>query len=345
MFIFLISPAYAITVRDVVTGVDLARKPESLKSISFMADMRIDISNAVGAIIPQQANYLAAWRSPDEWFCTWELNGELAAGLSGIGASGGHPALDHAELSRPDFIDVLSFSFNFEYQGSAVWDGEPSWQLRLVPIDRTLDIPSFNIIIRKDDFVPMRTVVRFADNSVAITDLKWTRIDGVLVPSKFTTFFNPPSGFINGFQTTFFNHEINPDLTGIDFTRREGTLLTSNDSDVYDEPAVFEELYHGFADDPIIAPIEDSSGTYTKISFTFSLYVEDSGIVTRLDRNRQAVIDLAVGIVSGYKWSGDNGLSKPSGKWKCGRDIMKALNESFETEKITDFYFLELNPE
>jgi hypothetical protein len=345
VFLALAGAAVATTLNDVLVGIDSVKKPADLTSISFMGDLRVNLDEDTAPIVPRQANFLAAWKAPDEWFCTWELSGELATGLNSVGASGGHPAVDHVLLSRPDLMGILTFSWNAEYQGSAVWDGEPAWQLRFSPIDRTVDLPSFNMIIRKDDFVPLRTTVQFEDGPTATTDLTWTEIEGVLVPSKFTTRFNPAVGPLSGFETTFFNHDINPDLSGIEFPSEEGALLTGNDADIDEGPPVFEELYHGFADDPIVAPIEDSSGTYEKLSFTFSLYVEDPDVVDELDSRHGEIVDLAIDVLADWDWSGDDGLSTPSGKWDCGREIMDAINELFGTESITDFYFLDFEPE
>lgn len=336
--------ANATTLSEVLDGIDSVRKPSALNSLSFMGDLRLDLVEESAGLVPEQANFLAAWRSPDDWFSTWELSGALASGLDSVAGGSGHIALDHLTLSRPDFVDVLTITWDVEYQGTALWDGEPAWQLICRPKDIQSTLPDFNLVVRKDDFVPLRTGVDFIDGSSATTDLEWITIDNVLVPAKFTTSFGRSIGPLKGFATTFFNHEINPDLSGIDFPGTSGTLITQPNDAIDEGPSVYDELYHGFADDPITASIEDSSGTYTSLEFTFSLYVEDLDMINELNNRKSAITDLAIQIVSGWDWSGDDGLSTPSGKWDCGREIMRSINELLITEAITDFYFLDFEP-
>jgi len=335
-------PAYATTLSEVLEGVKNVRKPSTLTSISFLGSMTLDLSPDAPGLLPEGASLIAAWKSPDEWFSTYELTGELASGASGLGL--GHPAVDHVALSRPDILDLLLIDWDVQYQGTAMWEGEPAWALVFETKDRTLDIPAFTLYVRKDDFYPLRTKVEFPDGSVGITDFTWVVVDSVTVPATFLTVFDPPVGPLNGYSTTYFNHEINPDLSGIDFPREQGSLLSSNDPDVEDGPAVFEELYHGFADNPIETPITDSSGTWTSLSFTFSLYVEERALVGILNDNIPEIRDLAIGIVSGWDWSGDDGLGTPGGKYECGNEIRDAINEFLQTTSITDFYFLDFEP-
>lgn len=341
-FLLIPYPTGATTLSEVLVGIYNARNPASLTSLSFLGDMRLDLDDERGAMLPSQISLLAAWRSPDEWYSTYEISGEIATGMRGLGYS--HPAVDQVILSRPDFLDVLDKVWTVQYQGTAMWDGEPAWKILFNTRDITLDTPPFTLYVRKDDFVPLRTKVEFSDGTTAITDLYWIVTDDVLLPTKFTTTFTPPIGPLAGYETTWFNHEINPDLSDIDFPREEGSLLSSNDPDLDEGPAVFEELYHGFADDPIIAPINDSSGTYDRISFTFSLYVEDASIPGQLDLRQVAIRNLAIDIISDWEWSGDNGLSMPGGKYECGKEIVGAIGELLRTDAITDFYFLDWEP-
>jgi len=333
-------PSSATTISDVLDGIASAKKPPGLASLSFMGDMRLDLDVEAGGMLPEQTSLLAAWRAPNEWFCTYELSGEVATGLRGLG--GGHPAVDHVLLSRPDFLDVLDVAWTAQYQGTALWEGAPAWQLLFTTRDITLDTPPFTLYVRKDDFFPLRTVVEFADGTKATTDLTWIILEGTVVPSRFTTRFEPPAGPLAGFQTTYFNHDINPDLSGIEFPREEGSVVSSSGAD--EGPAVFEELYHGFADEPIIAPIKDSSGTYDRLEFTFSLYVEDPSITRELDRRLEPITTLAIEIVSEWEWSGEDGLSSPGGKYECGREILQAISELLGSDAITDFYFLDFDP-
>jgi hypothetical protein len=285
----------------------------------------------------------AAWRAPDEWMVEYATGG-IPSPASESMPDSGHPAFDHVLLSRPDFIDILRQSWTFEYQGTALWDGEPAWQLLVRPTDLTLDTPQFNILVRKDDFTPLRTVVDLGNGGMALTDLTWLTIDNVALPAKFTTRFEPPVGPLTSFETTFFNHEINPDLSGVTFPRQGGSL-TISDEDIADGGSgIIEELYHGFADDPVIAPISDSTGAYDRLSFTFSLYVEDPALVDRLNENREEIRSLAVDVVAGREWSGAGGLSSLDGKWQCGEDIRGKINEFLGTDRITDFYFLDFTP-
>ena len=335
-------PSHATTLAEVVDGISAVRNPVSLTSLSFLGDVRLDIDTQSGGLLPEQVSLLAAWQDPSDWFCTYELSGALATGLRAQG--GGHPALDHVLLSRPDFLDILDIAWEPQYQGSAIWDGSPAWMLLFTTRDITLDTPGFTLYVRKDDFVPLRTEVEFDDGTMAITDLTWFVIDDVVVPAKYTTTLMPSIGGLNGYETTYFNHEINPDLSGVDFPRDEGTLLTIPDTDTGDDAGSFSQLYHGFADNPIIAPIDDSSGTYDRLEFTFSLYVEDESLPHELDIRIEPIRTLAEEIVSGWEWSGDDGLSMPGGKYDCGREILTAINELLGSEAITDFYFLDFEP-
>ncbi len=330
---------HATTLSEVLEGVLDSRKPATLTSLTFLGDMTLALEADAVGLLPEEAQLLVAWRSPDDWFATYELSGELATGSPGAGA--GHPAVDQVFLSRPDFMEILLVEWNAQYQGTAMWDGEPAWSLLFVTKDRTLNIPGFTMYIRKDDFYPLRTEVEFSDASMGITDLTWIDAEGVAVPATFITVFNPAIGPLAGYETTWFNHEINPDLSGMEFPRQEGSLLTSNDPTIDEGPAVFEELYHGFADDPIVAPLNDSSGTYSELSFTFSLYVEDSALIGILNDRRDEIRNLATDLISHWDWSGDNGLSTPGGKFDCGREIRDAIGELLSTDSITDFYFLD----
>jgi hypothetical protein len=335
-------PAGATTLSEVLSGVADNTKPASLTSLGFLGDMKLDLNLEVGAFLPEQVSLIAAWRAPDDWFCTYELSGELATGISQYGS--GHPAVDHVLLSRPDLIDILNIDWSVTYKGTAMWDGEPAWQLEYRPKDHLSDMPYFQAYVRKDDFVLLRTSVEFPDGSTGITDLAWIIVEDVLVPARFTTLFDPAVGPLNGYETNYFNHEINPDLSDFEFPQQEGVLLSNNDPDIDDGPPVFEELYHGFADDPIIADMLDSSGTYDRLKFTFSLYVEDRSVIGQLNDQMEAVRDLAIDIIADWDWSGDNGLSTPGGKYECGIEIMEAIGEFLGTEAITDFYFLDFEP-
>lgn len=341
IFFMVATPVYATTLSEVLNGIKSARAPESLTSLSFLGDMRLSLEGE-GGLLPSQSSLLAAWQSPDQWYSTYELSGEIASGMRGIGP--GHPAVDQMILSRPDFLDVLDTVWVAQYQGSAMWDGDPAWQILFSTRDITLDTPPFTLYVRKDDFVPLRASVVFEDGSTAITDMTWIVEEDILLPAKFTTTFEPPVGPLAGYETTWFNHEINPDLSEIDFPHVEGTLLSSNDPDLDEGPAVFEELYHGFADDPIYAPLTDSSGTYNRIEFTFSLYVEDQSIPDMLDSRQSEIRELTIEIISSWDWSGDNGLSTPGGKYDCGKEIEQAIGEFIGTDAITDFYFLDFEP-
>ena len=200
----------------------------------------------------------------------------FSSDLSDLGGDlgGGYPAVDHMFWARPDCMDVLYKKWTVEYQGSAFWDGDPAWQLLVRPTDLTVQTPPFNLYVRKDDFFPLRTTVDFPDGTKAVTDMTWLTVSGVVVPAKFTTKFSPAIGPLSGIETTFYNHQINPDLSNVDFSRQAGSVSDDNGSE--DVQPVFEELYHGFDDDPIIVKIADSSGAYDRLSLTFTLYVEDA---------------------------------------------------------------------
>ncbi len=333
-------PAGATTLSEVLSGIADARKPVGLTTLTFMGDMRLDLNTETG-LLPEQVSLFAAWRAPGDWFCSYESGGELAGSLDEAG--GGHPSVNHVLLSRPDFLDVLDMVWVAQYQGTALWDGEPAWQLLFSTRDLTLDVPPFQLYVRKDDLVPLRASATFDDGTVATTDFSWIVVDEIIVPAKFTTRFEPAVGPLSGFETTYFNHEVNTDLSGVNFPREEGTLLSINEPEG-ESPPVFEELYHGFADDPIVAPINDSSGTYDRLSFTFSLYVESESVFGELNGRRQAIRTLAGEIVSEWDWSGDDGLSTPGGKYECGMEIMTAIGELLDTDAITDFYFLDFDP-
>ncbi len=332
----------ATTLSEVLEGILDARKPASLSALSFTGDLAIDLTDEAGGFIPREADLLAAWRAPDEWICSFELSGDRSVGMEGLGAA--HPAVDHVLLSRPDFIDVLDIDWTVEYQGTAMWDGDPAWKLFFRPTDLNSPEPGFNLYVRKDDFQPLRTEVTFSDGTTGITDLTWVTVSDVLVPSNFRTVLNPPIEPLSGFTTTYCNHEINPDLSDFQFTRQEGSLSASNDPEIIDGPAIFEELYHGFENDPIIAPLNDSSGTYDRLKFTFTLYVEDRDVFWELDDEWEAVRNVAIEVISGWEWSGDNGIGSIGGKYECGRNIRDAIGAFLSTDAITDFYFIMFEP-
>jgi hypothetical protein len=340
------SRSYAVTLSDILAGINDLRRPANLNTLTFEGDIRLDIATDSD----ERTGYLlgattlkAAWRAPDEWMVEITTDGSTSP-ASGYNPGATHPAFDHLLLSRPDFIDILRQSWTFEYQGTALWDGDPAWQLLVRPIDLTLDTPQFNLIVRKDDFTPLRTVVDLGDGTMASTDLTWLTVDSITLPAGFTTRFEPPIGPLSSYETTFFNHEVNPDLSGVVFPRQEGSLTIPDETALEPDSGIIAELYHGFADDPVIAPITDSSAAYTSLSFTFSLYVEDPALFDRLDDNREQIRSIALDVVSGREWSGAGGLSSLDGKWQCGEDIRARINEFLETARITDFYFLDFTP-
>jgi len=340
------SPSHATTLTELLDGISSVRQPETLRTFSMTGEMHLDMNVEIVGFLPDQVGLFIAWRTPDEWLATYEISDELASGGSGGGTApgGGHPAVDHVYLSRPDIVRVLEIDWNATYTGTAMWDGDPSWIIEFSPKDHTVATPSFEVFVRKDDFIPLRTAVHFPDGTIGTTDLTWIEVDDLMVPSVISTVFSPAIGPLNGYESTFINHDINPDLSSIEFPQQEGMLLTSNDPDNDDGPSVFEELYHGFADDPIVAELSDASGTYDRISFTFSLYVEDGDVVGMLNDRSTAIRTLASDIVSSWEWTGDDGLSSPGGKYECGVEIRDAIGELLETDAITDFYFLEFNP-
>jgi len=187
------------------------------------------------------------------------------------------------------------------------------------------------------------TKVKLGEDVEASTMMDWMKVDGVVVPARFVTYFTPAAGPLGGFETTFYNHKVNGDLSGIELSRFEGSVSASVEEEEEGE-ALFEGLYHGFADEAIIAPIVDSSGTYERIKFTFSLYVEDPAIVRELDRRHEEIREFVKSKMAGREWSGEEGLCTAKGKWRCGEEIRKALNEYLGTESVTDFYFLEFVP-
>jgi len=335
----------ATTLSDVLQGISDARKPATLTSLTFQGDLSLNLdaeTSGAAGLLPLQTPLTAAWRAPDDWLCTFELSGELATGAEGMGA--GHPAVNHVLHSRPDFLDLLETEWTTVYQGSAVWEGDPAWQILFRPIDLDSPNPEFILYVSKDDHQPLRATADFPDGTAAVTDLTWVTIDGVLVPSDFTTVFTPPIGPLAGYRTAYYNHEVNPDLSGMQFPRQEGTIPIEDEAGSDEGPAVFEELYHGFADEPITAPISDSSGKYDRLEFTFSLYIEDPAVARQLNSLKDAVRDLAIETVSGREWSGDDGLGSIGGKYECGKAILRAIGEFLGTDAITDFYFIDFEP-
>ena len=335
-------PAGAATLSDVLAGIDSVRRPNTLTAMTFAADLQLNLVAVEGGILPEEASCQAAWRAPGDWMVAWQTGTESLGPMGDM--SGAHPAVDHLLIGRPDFLGILYRTWTIEYQGSAFWEGEPAWQLLVRPTDLTVETPSFNLYVRKDDFVVLRASVEFPDGTRAITDLTWVTIDNVSAPARFTTVFTPALGPLAGFETTFHNHQINPDLSGVDFPGEEGTIVPSNETGAEEGPPIFQELYHGFADEPVVANISDSSGTYDRVRFTFSLYVEDSTLVPQLNHNHDRIRDLAAQVVSGREWSGEAGLGSPGGKFQCGEDIRTAINDFLGTDKITDFYFLDFTP-
>jgi flagellar basal body-associated protein FliL len=340
-------PAQATTLSDVLDGISSIRKPDILKTLSFKGDMRLDLSNDSASILPSEASVSTAWMAPDKWKVEWEIGGQPSTDMSGMtditGGKSAHPAVDHVLWCRPDCLDVLYRSWTVEYQGTAFWEGDPAWQLLVRPTDLTSDTPPFNMYVRKDDYYPLRVSVEFPDGTKAVTDLTWLTVDGVVVPARFTTQFTPRVGPLRGFETTFYNHQINPDLSNVDFTRQEISMTSGGDESDDTQP-IFEELYHGFDDLQIVTDIVDSTGTYDRLSFTFSLYVEDPAVKDLLNKKQDAIRSLAAQVMSGREWSGDAGLSRPGPKYQAGRDIQKAINDFLGTDKITDFYFLDFKP-
>jgi flagellar basal body-associated protein FliL len=337
-------PASAMTLNDVLAGIGSIRKPATLTSISFMADMTLDVSsvnNTDNTLAGSTSTFLAQWRSPDSWKLTFQSGDQPVGMLNPEMVE--HPVASHTLFARPDFIDILSKSWTFEYQGSALWDGSPAWQLLVKPSDINSKVTPFYLYVRKDDFVPLRAEMTTPEGIEIVTDMTWMTIDSVTVPSKFSTVFSPPLGPLEGVVTTFYNHQINPDLSAVVFPREE-VVIPIEDSEPDDEPAVFEELYHGFADDPLVSSITDSSGTYDRISYTFSLYVEDRVLMKQLNKRHKEILDLVVQAMSGHEWSGEKGLSTPDGKYQAGKDILAAIGKILSTDKITDFYFLTFKP-
>jgi hypothetical protein len=326
---------------EILLGIGNERHPLTLQTISYDGEVSIDQASDQNGLVPMQFSFKVAWKSPDLAKVTWVFD-ESTSDIDVPSEGFGHPALDHMLLARPDFIELLDFDWTITYQGSALWDGEPAWQLLLNPTDFTSMWESFTLIVRKDDYVPLRTVVKFSDDTEAVTDLDWLVIQNVVVPSKFSTTITPAINGFSGFETTFFNHQINPDLTGVNFQRTEGSFTGEipHDDD-YDGPAVFEELFHGFADDIIVAPVHDPDGEYTELKFTFSLFVEDQAIFDELNQNMAEIRGVAISVVSDWDWNSDGALDDVTTKWDIGRSIMNAIDGYLGTDKITDFYFLE----
>ncbi|MFH1676343.1 MAG: hypothetical protein ABIC40_04885, partial [bacterium] len=243
-----------------------------------------------------------------------------------------------------DFIDYLQRDWTIQYQGTALWDGDPAWQLILNPKDSESEFPGFTLFVRKSDFAPLRSEVQLDEGSKVTTDFDWIQVDGIHVPEEFISRFEPHFGSIIDIRTVFSDQKINPDLSDYDFNREAVKVYVEDDELSGGEATVYEELYHGFAQEPIIAPIHDSSGTYDRIRFTFSLYVEDKAIVGELNRRHDDVIDRVIEVISTWEWTGTDGLENPGAKYRCGKELLKSIDSLLGTEAITDFYFLEFSP-
>ena len=333
--------ASATTLSEIIEGIGSFRIPRNLDSLTFKGEINIEFEENSGNETVIQF-FEAAWLSPDKWDAVYLVSGqrtEQRAGTEEI-----HPATDHILFSQPDFIDYLQRDWKIQYQGTALWDGEPSWQLLLNPKDAESEFPAFTLYVRKDDCAPLRSVVKLAEDSTVTTDFNWMQIDGVNVPGEFISRLDPHFGSCVDIKTEFSDQVINPDLSGYDFGRGTVNVYVEEKDLSGEEPAVYEELYHGFAQEPIIAPIHDASGTYDRVEFTFSLYVEDEAIAGELDRRHDAVTDRVIEVMSTREWTGDHGLGNPGGKYECGKELLKAIDGLLGTDKITDFYFLEFSP-
>jgi flagellar basal body-associated protein FliL len=330
----------AMSLSDVLAGIDSVKRPSTMKSISFEGDMVVDVSGSLGTdkgLIPEKESLSIQWRAPNDWLCIYQSGGETGQRESpDINES---PVTSHELLARPDLLDILYRKWTIEYQGSALWDGAPAWQLLVRPTDLKSETPPFNLYVRKDDFMPLRVAMTTPDGTEIETDMTWVNIDGVAAPSKFTTRFAPALGPLKGFETTFYNHRINPDLSDVVFPREEARVVVQESDTTDDVPPVFEELYHGFADKPIVVKIADSSGTYDRLSFTFSLYVEDRDLMKVLEKRDNEIRELVANVMAGREWSGNSGLSNAGVKYQAGKDITAAINQLLLTDKITDFYF------
>jgi len=314
--------AHATTLSDVLSGIGDVRSPVNLTSLEYDGSITFYQAAGQGGSMPLALDLSAVWSSPDDFLVNFDVPLNYGGAMSG-GDMGGHPAVDHVLMSRPDMMSAIDKDWTISYTGTAIWDGDPAWALLVSPADFTSQLPEFDLLVRKDDFVPVRSIVEFADGTRAITDFEWLTIDGFLLPIKFTTTFAPA---------------FNPDVSGVKF-HEESSIIHYDDVDD-DGPAVFEELYHGFADDPITADVNDPSGTYKTVTFTFSLYVEDEDVVSALDRRKSDVISTVKSVVETWDWANDGALDEGSTKWDVGRRMMKKIGELLGTDQVTDFYFL-----
>jgi len=342
-FLLIPTNVHASTLSEILTAMGDARRPESLNTLSFSGEQALDLSDNSSGFLPEGAELIAAWQSPDDWVCSYELSDQV---YSGSGGNRAHPAVDHILFARPDYMEILNKTWTVQYQGSASWEGEPAYSLLFRPTDLTLSTPGFTMYVSKDTMIPLRTEVVFSDGTTGVTEYSWVVVDGVYVPAEFDSRLNPAVGPLNGYTTSFFNHQVNGDVSNFDFPGVEG-IITSDigDDDVDDDaPALFDELYHGFEDTPLTAEISDSDGNYDRLKFTFTLYVGDRDIFWKLDDVQDEVGGVAVDVISNWDWSGENGLGTMSGKYECGKEIMAAINDFLETDAITDFYFITFSP-
>jgi len=334
--------AKASTLSEILTAMKDARGPENLQSVYFNGRQDLDLVENASGFLPEDTELFIAWQAPDNWLCTYDVDGEIYSGNLGFNA---HPAVDHVFFARPDFIDFLDLEWTVQYQGSANWEGEPAYSLLFRPTDLTLSTPPFTIYISKDTMMPMRTEVVFSDGTTGVTDFSWVVVDEIYVPVSFESRFSSPIGPLNGYTTAYFNHSVNSDVTHLSFPRLEGTVSAGAAAETTDDsPALFDELYHGFEDDPIIVDIADSEGNYDQIEFTFTLYVDDGDVFWRLDDVEDEIRDVATSVISTWDWSGAEGLGSISGKYECGREIRDAINVYLETSAVTDFYFITFEP-
>jgi len=344
--VYLLTPyaANATTLSEILTGMKSARIPASMENVSFDGQQDLDLVEGQAGFLPEGAVLFAAWRLPDDWVCTYEVSGDTYSGTGGLDA---HPAVDHVFFARPDFVDFLELEWTPQYQGSANWNGEPAYSLVFRPMDLTLSTPRFTMYVSKDKMVPLRTEVEFSDGSVGITDFTWVTVDGIFVPSSFDSDFIPSIGPLEGYTSTFYNHSVNGDLSGVSFPGVSGIITadTSGENDDGDDSqSGFDSLYHGFDNDPIIASINDSDGNFDRIEFSFTLDVNDRDVFLSLDGMQDELRDVASGVISQWDWSGMSGLGSIGGKYQCGSDIRSAINEYLSTDAITDFYFIVFEP-
>lgn len=335
-------PVLAVTLNDVLDGMNMVRRPDALAALSYDGEMRIMKTAGTEDSRFSKFDFKAKWMAPDKWRCKW--NSEIRDTSEGdladpYGQS--HPAVDHVLLSRPDFMDCIRKSWSVEYSGSAYWDNEPAWQLIARPRDIADRTPEFRLFVRKNDFCLLRTAVDLPDGTSATTDFEWMVVDAIRLAAKFKTRFEPPLGPVTGFETTFFNYQINPDLTDKDFPRVEMIDTIDQVHSESNRPDSFEGLYHGFEGEPVTAYIHDASGIYDRLNFTFALKMVNRAAFKLLEDRKKEIRNVAADAVSEFSRNCEEGLETMKGKWECGRAVRDAINLLLGQEVVSDFYFLD----